>query len=341
MRKVLAFVTAVFAISAVSQTNQQPLSQCDVMAYILLGNDGAQHLINTFQNTGIAFQLSEQFVIEVAQAGGLEDLVAALRKAAHKQGPSQFPCDQRLYQYLAEAARIYAQAQKVSADTGAHLDSPTSSTKKASQDIAAQHHETEQKLRTALALQSNNPLLYLALSSVPQCCWKERIELTRKAIELAPKLGIAYEQLASELTMQAYQESTGRDPDQKMLHSAVPEYEKAASLEPDNCWIRGNFATLLVLLKDYGRADKELDTATQQCPENTFLMYARANSLAGQGKSTEAISQLRSALKVQSCNFITSGYLASLLESKGDHQGAQQALNDYYSKCSAPKNDSQ
>jgi tetratricopeptide (TPR) repeat protein len=281
-----------------------PLSRCDVLAYQSLSGEGQRDLLALFQNPGIAFDVTDNFVRDFTAAGSSPEIITALRNAVHSDARASFSCGKPLYNHVLAAASAYA---------------------------ARSFIQSESEWRSAVALEPANPMLHLALGTILglEKKWPQAEQEHRTAVSLNPNLALAHSRLAAALTVLAYSGSR-----EQRLQQAHQQFERAVQLSPDDCLLRANFAITLLSQGDYAYADKQLESAERQCPKMTFPMYVRANSLAEQGQHKEAVAQLRSALELQPGNCQISRYLASLLSAHGDAE-AQKASAEADRVCSS------
>jgi len=154
---------------------------------------------------------------------------------------------------------------------------------------AKQFEAAREELRTAQALKPSEPMIYNNLALV-QSNLNEldaAIASLKQALVLDPRLFEAHNNLGTFLHKMG---------DYK---AASLEFTKALSLDPSSTSARFNLAQTMAAMGDYNSAAREYSSVIAQDPNDSAAHYQLGLSMAALNRKSEAISQIETAISLE------------------------------------------
>lgn len=258
------FITALRAPRSSPPANSaKPLNQVQILA-LLTGGVPGQRVAILLNSRGIDFDVKDDFVQQIGQAGGDTQLVAALR-AAKVIKPINATVDPELESRQSDERRHMA--------TGGELSRK------------GQYALAEVEYRAALKLDPQDADLYVSLMYVliPQQKWDETATQGREALRLDPKNELAHNNLGVAL---------GSKGD---LESAIAEFRQALSLKPDFAQAHANLGVALGIKGDVDGAIAEYREALRDDSNYDVAHFNLGVALERKGDNAGALEQYYAA----------------------------------------------
>ena len=284
----------------------RPFSRVELLALVAADQRQA-HLGWVVAQRGIDFQLSEDYLNALRASGARDALIEAVRKAP-------------VHSTVAAGSSLSPGSRAPSDPTNANAATRESQVLQHLFQAAKLTHdrawpEEEQELRSALAIEPENPLLHVALarvlwSSHTESGWDAAIAEDREAIHLEPGLGVAHLDIALGLAHK------------HEISGGIAEYREAARLDPDDALACNQLGQLLEQEGDLDGAIAVFKEAVGRKPDEGFAHHELADLLEKQGDHDGAIAQAREAIRISPDNFILHRDLAKMLRDKGDNEEA-------------------
>jgi TonB family protein len=278
---------------------QKPLGKVELLALFLAGQG---HLEKAVAQRGIGFQRTEDYLNGLEAGGAPDTLIEAIRKApapaAHVAGATLAPGSSAAAESSGPAAARESQVLR-------HLFAA------AELSLFSNFPEAEKELRSALAIEPNNPLLHVDLSNILPASlgepgWDAAIAEDREALRLEPDLAMAHFHIGRALL---HQHDT---------KGAIVEYREVVRLDPDNAYACDQLARLLVEEGDADGAMAAYKEAIARKPDEALFHTELAELLEKRGDLDGAIAQAREAIHLAPDNPGGHFILARELRSKGN-----------------------
>ena len=244
-------------------TVAKPLNQVQILA-LMAGGVPSQRVAMLVNSRGIDFDVKDDFVQQVGQAGGDAQLIAVL-KSAKVIKPVNATVDPELEARQSEERRHMA--------TGGELSRK------------GQYALAEVEYRAALKLDPQNPDLYVSLSYVliPQQKWDDTVTQAREALRLDSKNELGHNNLGVAL---------GSKGD---LDGAIAEFHQALLLKPDFAQAHANLGVALGIKGDVDGAISEYHEALRNDPNYDVAHFNLGVALERKGDNAGALAQFYAA----------------------------------------------
>jgi len=307
-RALLLNVTFLFLVSSVfaeapSQL-QKPFSRVELLALLEAGQSRLELAV---ARRGIDFQLTEDYLQGLKDAGARDTLIEALREVpapavpaagiARSPGTSAGPgsADPESMARESQALQHLFQAGKLKHDQA--------------------WVEAEQEFRLALAIEPNNPLFHVDLAIVLPSSqgvpgWHAVDAEVREALRLDPDLAVAHLHLGIEL--QHYYDRQG----------AIAEYREVVRLDPDNAYVCDQLGHLLEDVGDAEGAMAAYKEGARRKPDEAHFYAKLADLLEKKGDLEGAMAQAREAIRIAPDDPEGHFVLAKTLRIEGDAEEA-------------------
>jgi tetratricopeptide (TPR) repeat protein len=239
------FIQALQRAKHGSTSAKKPLGQVQGLA--LLGGQVASHRVAILvEDRGIDFDPKEDFIADVARAGGDEELQNALRAAK-----------------VVKAAGVSAEATAQEAEVRQHVSRSIEFSQK------GQFPDAEREIRAALRLWPNNSTLLVDLASVLQYeeKWDESIEVLREALRVDPNSEVAH--MSMGVALGSKQDADG----------AIAEFRIALRLQPNDDNAHYDLGVALMNKRDADGSIAEYREAIRLNPKNAAAHYALGKRL--------------------------------------------------------------
>lgn len=241
----------------------KPLNQVQILA-LLAGGVPGQRVAILVNTRGLDFDVKDDYVQQVRQAGGDEGIITALKNAKVTK-PVNATVDPELEARQGEERRHMA--------TGGELARK------------GQYPLAEVEYRAALQLDPQNADLLVSLTYVliPQQKWDETVTQGREALRLDPKNEMAHNNLGVAL---------GSNGD---LENAITEFRQALVLKPDFAQAHANLGAGLGIKGDVDGAIAEYREALHEDPNYEVAHYNLGVALERKGDKAGALEEYRAA----------------------------------------------
>ncbi len=266
------FVTILCAFPLRAQQSPAPaaspaeaLNQVQILA--LLGGGVPTQRVGILVNTrGIDFDVKDDFLQQVRQAGGDDGLVASLNNA------------KVIKPFVNEA--VDPEIESRHADERRHMAAGSELARKGNYSLA------EVEYRAALKSDPQNPDLMASLmyALVSEQKWDETVTLGREAVKLDPKNDLAHNNLGVALG------SKGN------LDDASKEFREAIAVRPDFAQAHANLGTALAIKGDVDGSISEFREAIHDDPSFYTAHYNLGKALERKGDNAGALAEYQAAI---------------------------------------------
>lgn len=263
---------------------EPPLSQVEILG-LLVSTESSPYLARLVNQRGINFTPSEEFVNQLRSAGGEGVLLNAVRTAKVSQGGSlrkNARTEADLVKHVYDGSQFYKKGDLVSA---------------------------EKEYRSALALDSRNPVLHIVLGEMllgPKL--KEAEAEFQTVVKLWPNSPIAHSDLGAAFAL-------GQN-----LDAAIAEQRKAIELQPSYSDAHAHLASDLEARGDWQGAVSEYRLAIEAQPDLNSYRIELADKLLEHGDIEGAKILYKEASVSQSADAYLHNRIGLALERAGDWQ---------------------
>src|SRR5690348_13547278 len=259
------FFTCGIVLAQTAPATPAPMGSVEVLAR-LVGTSNevtkSYRVERLVRQRGLNFSPTDDYLQTVKSAGGLEQLLDALRAAGQTASSSQPNA-----------------APDSEAETLSHLVRGI--------ELWDQHvyKDAVKELRAALKIEPDNVYLHLSLATVLTYNRDKNaaVEECRRAIQLQPDCADAHAALARLLD------------DPKNPAKAMPEYQEALRLEPDYASVRFRIGAVMLQQGNVDGAIALYHAGLQLAPLNSGLHRMLGEALAKKGDTAAAQDELRTA----------------------------------------------
>lgn len=246
----------------------KPLNEVQILALLAGGvpTERVGILVNT---RGIDFDVKDDFLQQVRQAGGDDGLVAALNAA-------------KVIKPVVNAS-IDPELENRHADERRHMAAGSELARNGKYDLA------EVEYRAALKSDPQNPDLMASLMYVlvSQQKWDETVTLGREAVKSDPKNEFALNNLGVAL---------GSKGD---LDGAMTEFRAALAVRPDFAQAHANLGTALAIKGDVDGSISEFREAIHDDPSYYTAHYNLGRALERKGDNAGALTEYQAAYRLR------------------------------------------
>ena len=246
------------------ESAKKSLDQVQVL--VLLTAEGSSHLVALqIKDSGINFEVKDDYLQELRAGGGDDELITALKSARATKPAAVDPGVQahlsELHQHVARGAEFYQQEK---------------------------YPDAEEEYRAAVLLDPQNAALHVALWVALNQLNKsdEALAEAREALRLDPESDLAHFSLGTTLLHQ------GND------DGAIKEFRAALKLDPDSVGAHTNLGIALGDKGDWKGEIAECQEALRVNPNVAKPHYALGTALAHAGNSEGAVLEYLEALRL-------------------------------------------
>jgi Flp pilus assembly protein TadD len=239
------------------------LNQVQILA-LLAGGVPGQRVAMLVNTRGIDFDVKDDYLQQVRQAGGDGGIIMALKNAKVTK-PANETVDPALQARQADERQHMARGGELARN--------------------GQYAQAEQEYRAALQLDPQSADLYVSLTYVliPQQKWDDTVLEGREALRLDPKNEMAHNNLGVALG------SKGE------LDSALSEFRQALVLKPDFAQAHANLGAALGIKGDVDGAIAEYREALHVDPNYEVAHYNLGVALERKGDKAGALEEYHAA----------------------------------------------
>jgi len=239
------------------------LNQVQVLA-LLAGGVPTQRVAILVNTRGISFDVRDDFLQQVRQAGGDDGLVSSLSNAKVLK-PVNESVDPELENRRADERRHMAAGSELARN--------------------GKYNLAEVEYRAALKSDPQNPDLMTSLmyALVSEQKWDETVTLGRETVKLDPKNELAHNNLGVAL---------GNKGD---MDNAIAEFREAVALKPDFAQAHANLGTALAIKGDGDGSIAEFREAIHEDPNYYTAHYNLGKALERKGDNAGALEEYRVA----------------------------------------------